>query len=55
MRTQTNIVGGHDAALPPKGASIVHGEPEAADALRLRLHDELGWVTHVPMHATHRD
>lgn len=35
---------------PPKSVSIVHGEPEAADALRLRLHDELGWTTHVPMH-----
>ena len=28
----------------------MHGEPEVADALRLRLHDELGWATHVPMH-----
>lgn len=27
----------------PREASIVHGEPAAADALRRRLHDELGW------------
>lgn len=40
------------ATMPssPKGASVVHGEPEAADALRLRLHDELGWAAQVPTH-----
>lgn len=28
---------------PPKETYIVHGEPAAADALRLRIKDELGW------------
>lgn len=32
---------------PPKHTFIVHGEPAAADALRLRIQDELGWVCHV--------
>lgn len=29
---------------PPRETFIVHGEPDAADALRLRIKDELGWV-----------
>lgn len=28
---------------PPRETFIVHGEPAAADALRLRIKDELGW------------
>lgn len=28
---------------PPKETFLVHGEPEAADTLRLRINDELGW------------
>ncbi|TAM09114.1 MAG: MBL fold metallo-hydrolase, partial [Pusillimonas sp.] len=28
---------------PPKETFLVHGEPEAADTLRLRIKDELGW------------
>lgn len=28
---------------PPRETFIVHGEPDAADALRLRIKDELGW------------
>jgi len=28
---------------PPKQTFLVHGEPEAADALRCRIQDELGW------------
>lgn len=28
---------------PPAQTFVVHGEREAADALRLRIHDELGW------------
>lgn len=37
-------------ATPPRQAHIVHGEPAAADALRVRLHDELGWDPHLPEH-----
>ncbi|WP_193090605.1 MBL fold metallo-hydrolase RNA specificity domain-containing protein [Advenella sp. FME57] len=29
--------------LPPKETFLVHGEPESADTLRLRIKDELGW------------
>lgn len=36
--------------IPPHGASIVHGEPAAADALRRRLRDELGWDSTIPNH-----
>lgn len=35
---------------PALGASIVHGEPAAADAFRRRLRDELGWNPHIPNH-----
>jgi metallo-beta-lactamase family protein len=31
---------------PPKDTFVVHGEPDAADALRLRIKDELGWRCH---------
>lgn len=31
------------ASRAPESVSIVHGEPTAADALRRRLHDDLGW------------
>lgn len=34
----------------PRQAFVVHGEPEAADALRMRIKDELGWSVHVPEH-----
>ncbi len=34
----------------PRSASIVHGEPAAADALRRDLRDTLGWDTSVPAH-----
>lgn len=33
---------------PPRQTFIVHGEPDAADALRLRIQDELGWHCRVP-------
>lgn len=33
---------------PSRGASIVHGEPAAADAFRQRLRDELGWNASIP-------
>lgn len=34
----------------PRQVFVVHGEPEAADTLRLRIKDELGWTVHVPEH-----
>ena len=34
----------------PKQTFVVHGEPEAADTLRLRIKDELGWPARVPQH-----
>jgi metallo-beta-lactamase family protein len=34
----------------PRQTFVVHGEPDAADALRLRIHDELGWPARVPQH-----
>ena len=37
-----------DAA--PRQVFVVHGEAEAADTLRLRIKDELGWTVHVPEH-----
>lgn len=33
---------------PPAMTFIVHGEPEAADTLRRRIQDTLGWTCHVP-------
>jgi metallo-beta-lactamase family protein len=32
----------------PRNTFITHGEPAAADALRLRIKDKLGWPCHVP-------
>lgn len=37
-------------ARPPRQTWVVHGEPAAADALRLRIQDELGWRVGVPQH-----
>lgn len=37
-----------DLGAPPKQVFITHGEPHAADALRLRIQDELGWQARVP-------
>ena len=37
-----------DAA--PRQTFVVHGNPEAADTLRLRIKDELGWTVQVPEH-----
>ena len=34
----------------PRQTYVVHGEPDAADALRLRIKDQLGWNVHVPEH-----
>ena len=33
---------------PPRKTFITHGEPQAADALRHRIEEHLGWRTHVP-------
>ncbi len=33
---------------PPRHVFLNHGEPHAADALRLRIQDELGWSVSVP-------
>jgi metallo-beta-lactamase family protein len=35
---------------PPQHTFVVHGEPEATDALRMRIKDELGWVVSSPEH-----
>ncbi len=37
-------------ARPPRQTFVVHGEPDAADTLRLRIQDELGWRVRVPQH-----
>lgn len=33
---------------PPKQTFITHGEPIAADALRLRIKEQLDWETYIP-------
>jgi metallo-beta-lactamase family protein len=33
---------------PPKRTFIVHGEPDAADALRMRIEEQLHWRCQVP-------
>lgn len=40
----------HAMRLAPRETFVVHGEPDAADALRLRIKDELGWNVRVPQH-----
>jgi metallo-beta-lactamase family protein len=37
-------------AAPPRRTFVTHGEPVAADALRFRIQEELGWDVHVPEH-----
>ena len=39
----------------PKETYIVHGEPVASDALRLRISEELGWPVVMPEHGETRD
>jgi metallo-beta-lactamase family protein len=34
----------------PRQTFVVHGEPDASDALRMRIKDELGWTVRVPQH-----
>lgn len=36
------------APKAPRGVFITHGEPDAADALRLRIKRELQWAAHIP-------
>lgn len=36
------------APRPPRGVFLTHGEPDAADALRVRIEHELQWHAHVP-------
>jgi metallo-beta-lactamase family protein len=36
---------------PPRHTFVVHGEPEASDALRFRIGHERGWRASVPPHA----
>jgi metallo-beta-lactamase family protein len=38
------------AAQAPRQTYVVHGEPDAADAMRLRVRDGLGWPARVPQH-----
>ena len=33
---------------PPKRTFLVHGEPQAMDALRASIGEKLGWTTHTP-------
>lgn len=35
-------------STPPRMTYVTHGEPDAADALRLRIEEELGWECMVP-------
>ena len=59
--TQLEVFSGHADAddlmhwmrgfdAPPRQTFVVHGEAGAADALRLRIQDELGWRVRVPPH-----
>jgi len=41
-------LGGFERA--PRRVFVTHGEPDAADALRKRIQDELHWNAHVPEH-----
>jgi metallo-beta-lactamase family protein len=38
----------HHFKAPPKTTFLTHGEPDAADALRRRISEELGWSVVVP-------
>ena len=43
----------HQFKEPPHRTFITHGEPAAAEALRVRIERELGWHCHVPSHGEH--
>jgi len=34
----------------PRQTFVVHGDPDASDALRMRIKDQLGWSVRVPQH-----
>jgi metallo-beta-lactamase family protein len=36
------------APIAPQMTFIVHGEPQASDALRVKMRDELGWESRIP-------
>jgi len=38
---------------PPQHTYVVHGEPDAADALRVAIQNELGWLVRVPEYGEH--
>jgi len=38
------------ASAPPRNVFLVHGEPEASDALRYRIVDRTGFPVHIPEH-----
>ncbi|MNJ03990.1 hypothetical protein D3C73_1645510 [compost metagenome] len=38
----------HSAPHAPRMTYITHGEPDASEALRLRIKHELGWKARVP-------
>ena len=40
---------------PPRRVFVTHGEPVAADALRLAIEERLGWPASVPEHARRID
>jgi metallo-beta-lactamase family protein len=37
-------------AKPPRQTFLVHGEPPAQDALKMRIESSLGWAVHAPQH-----
>lgn len=43
------------APRPPRGVFVTHGEPDAADALRIRIQRELDWPARVPEYLEHAD
>jgi metallo-beta-lactamase family protein len=43
------------APRPPRKVFVTHGEPDAADAMRLRIKRELSWSAHVPEYLEHVD
>lgn len=43
------------APTPPRKVFVTHGEPDAADALRVRIEHELAWAAHFPEYLEHVD
>jgi metallo-beta-lactamase family protein len=40
--------------VPPRQTFVTHGEPAAADALRHRIEEQLGWCCQVPEYLERR-